>query len=104
MCRVTDKARGAAAMTNQISMAPALGKPAPTDANVHALIRERWSPRAIAPEPVSPDEIDSLLEAARWAPSSMNEQPWAFIVASRFADPDGHARIVSTLVPGNAVW
>ncbi len=81
-----------------------LGKPAPADFEIHDLIRERWSPRAFSAEPVPEAAVDSLLEAARWAPSSNNEQPWHFILASRTADPEGHARLVSVLVPFNQAW
>jgi nitroreductase len=85
--------------------APAgLGNPAPAGAAIHGLIRERWSPRAFSSAPVSPALLDVLLEAARWAPSSMNEQPWRFVVANRQDDPEGHARIGATLVPFNAAW
>jgi nitroreductase len=81
-----------------------LGNPAPAAAGIHELIRERWSPRAFSSAPVSPERLNVLLEAARWAPSSMNEQPWRFIAANRQDDPEGHARIASTLVPFNAAW
>ena len=50
-------------------------KPAPTQHQVHELIEKRWSPRAFSPQPVPPEELRSLFEAARWAPSSNNEQP-----------------------------
>jgi len=52
---------------------------------------------------VEPDTLRSLLEAARWAPSSYNEQPWSFIVATK-QDPAEHARLVSCLVEGNIEW
>jgi nitroreductase len=81
-----------------------MGNPAPAGAGVHELIRERWSPRAFSSAPVPRESLKALLEAARWAPSSMNEQPWRFIVANREDDPGGHARIGSTLVPFNAAW
>jgi len=81
-----------------------LGNPAPAGAGVHELIRERWSPRAFSGAPVPRELLNVLFEAARWAPSSMNEQPWRFIVASRRDDPEGHARIGSTLMPVNAAW
>ena len=81
-----------------------LGNPAPTGAGVHDLIRERWSPRAFSSAPVSRESLNVLLEAARWAPSSMNEQPWRFVVANLADDPEGHTRIASTLVPFNAAW
>lgn len=80
------------------------GKPAPADAGIHELILERWSPRAFSSAAVSAADLRSLMEAARWAPSSMNEQPWSFIVADLHRDPEAHARIVSTLVPLNAAW
>jgi len=81
-----------------------LGKPAPADAGLHELIRERWSPRAFSGDPIPPAALDSLLEAARWAPSSMNEQPWSFILADRHSDPQGYARLESTLMEANRAW
>ena len=78
-------------------------KPATTDHPVHDLIRQRWSPRAFSARPVSPDILRSLFEAARWAPSSNNEQPWAFIVATQ-DDPASHSAILSTLVEPNQAW
>lgn len=79
-------------------------KPAAVDAEVHELIRERWSPRAFSEEAVGSGEVRKLVEAARWAPSSMNEQPWSFIVADRATNPGAHERVVSTLMAANAVW
>ena len=78
-------------------------KPAATDHPVHSLIRERWSPRAFSPKAVPPEVLQSLFEAARWAPSSNNEQPWAFIVAAH-EDSASHARMLSTLVQSNQAW
>lgn len=78
-------------------------KDAITTKPIHPLLRRRWSPRAFAPEPVSAEIITALLEAARWAPSSRNEQPWRFIVAT--ADqPDEHARIAECLTGNNRLW
>ena len=59
-----------------------MSNPAPTEYPVHEFIRDRWSPRAFAQKPISAEDLRSLFEAARWAPSSSNEQPWAFIVAT----------------------
>ena len=59
---------------------------------------------AFSSEPVSEEDLHSLLEAARWAASSYNEQPWRFIVADRHRDPEAFARVLSTLMPGNAAW
>jgi nitroreductase len=55
-------------------------KPAPTRYPIHDLMRERWSPRAFALSSVSQEELLTILEAARWAPSCFNEQPWRFLV------------------------
>ena len=60
-----------------------MNKPAPVDPTVHDFIRQRWSPRAFADRDVEPDALRSLLQAAQWAPSAFNEQPWAFLVATR---------------------
>jgi nitroreductase len=70
----------------------------------HELIRRRWSPRAFADRPVDPATIRSLFEAARWAPSAGNGQPWSFIVADRFRDPAGFARMLDLLNPKNQDW
>jgi nitroreductase len=67
---------------------------------VHPLIADRWSPRAIAERPVDRAQLASLFEAARWAPSSRNEQPWRFLVATR-DDPVGYGRLAACLLDGN---
>jgi nitroreductase len=78
-------------------------KTASTDHPVHELIRERWSPRSFSDKHVPNDALRSLFEAARWAPSSSNEQPWAFIVGTK-EDTDTHAKLLSTLVEFNHGW
>lgn len=78
-------------------------KPAATQHPVHELIRERWSPRAFSEKAVSPEILQSLFEAARWAPSSSNEQPWVFLVGSK-GDGDTFQRILGTLVEFNQTW
>ncbi len=78
-------------------------KPAPTDFPVHELIRERWSPRAFADRPVPQNVLRSIFEAARWAPSSSNEQPWAYLVAPK-DDKVSFANMLSVLVEFNANW
>jgi len=70
---------------------------------IHELLRERWSPRAFADRTVEPEKLRSLLEAARWAPSSFNEQPWSFIVATK-EHPGEYERLLSCLVEGNIRW
>ncbi len=62
----------------------------------------RWSPRAMSGEPVATQEIDSLLEAARWAPSCFNAQPWRFAVIERSSD--AWPGLFGTLVEGNQSW
>lgn len=47
------------------------------------VIAERWSPRAFDPRPVGPEALRSLFEAARWAASCFNEQPWAYVLVGR---------------------
>ncbi len=58
-------------------------KKANKDFPVHEFIDKRWSPRAFADKPVEEEKINSLFEAARWAASSRNSQPWRFIYASK---------------------
>jgi len=78
-------------------------KPATTQYPIHDLLAKRWSPRAFADRPVAPDVLRSLWEAARWAPSSANEQPWSFLVATR-DDQQEFGRMLGCLVEGNQVW
>src|SRR5579864_6260116 len=78
-------------------------KPAVTEVAIHEMIRERWSPRAFADKSVAPEILRSLFEAARWAPSSNNEQPWAYLVATK-EDAGNFAKMVGVLVEFNADW
>jgi nitroreductase len=73
------------------------------DHPIHDLLRRRWSPRAFSERSVEPALLARLFEAARWAPSSYNEQPWAFIVATK-EQPDDFARVLGCLVAGNQAW
>ena len=68
---------------------------------IHSLLSERWSPRAFTDQNLTKEEVGSLLEAARWAPSCFNEQPWRFLVATR-DDREGFERLGSCLMDGNA--
>src|SRR5271163_217829 len=70
---------------------------------VHPLIIGRRSFRAFAPTSVEPETLASLMEAARWAPSSMNEQPWRFIGATQ-ANKSGFDRLLSCLIDSNLRW
>lgn len=70
---------------------------------LHPLLAVRWSPTVFDPSAVvSPAEVESLLEAARWAPSAGNSQPWAFLVARR-GELD-HDRLVRHLAKSSARW
>jgi nitroreductase len=76
-------------------------KPAPADHPIFDLLARRWSTRAFADRPVTSDTLASLFEAARWAPSSGNQQPWSYLVAPK-ENATEHERLASVLVPGNA--
>ena len=78
-------------------------KPADTAYPVHDLIARRWSPRSFTERPVSREVLGSVFEAARWAASSFNDQPWGFVVATS-DDTEGHAALGECLVPGNRTW
>jgi len=78
-------------------------KPADTQFPIHDFLSRRWSPRAFAERPVEPGKIQRLLEAARWASSCFNEQPWVFIMATVSQSVE-HAKLLSCLVEGNHVW
>ncbi|MGN6607247.1 MAG: nitroreductase family protein, partial [Jatrophihabitans sp.] len=72
-------------------------------ADLHPLLAARWSPTSFDPDHVvAPDELAVLLEAARWAPSAGNSQPWAFVVGVR--GDDTHARLVRHLAGSAARW
>jgi nitroreductase len=75
------------------------------DHDILDVIRHRWSPRAFdRSRAVPPDELRRLFEAARWAPSSRNEQPWRFVVADRTQAPDAFTALLGSLIPTNQVW
>lgn len=70
---------------------------------IHDLLAQRWSPRVYDPEHVlAPDDLRTILEAARWAPSAGNAQPWAFVAG--FRGDATHAAFVPLLSRGNAFW
>lgn len=78
-------------------------KDAQTDHPVHEFIARRWSPYAFSDRAVAKEDLLSLFEAARWAPSSYNEQPWSYIVATSDNKED-FERLHSCLVEGNQPW
>lgn len=77
--------------------------PADTDAPILDVLAERWSTRIFdAQTPIDEEALASALEAARWAPSANNTQPWRFVVARR--GTDAHAAIVAALMGFNQTW
>ncbi|KXZ59288.1 Oxygen-insensitive NAD(P)H nitroreductase [Microbacterium laevaniformans] len=77
--------------------------PADTDAPILDVLAERWSTRIFDPAtPIDEDALASALEAARWAPSANNTQPWRFVVARRGSA--AHAQIVDALMGFNQSW
>jgi len=78
-------------------------KPAETNYPIEEILKRRWSPRAFSNRMVEPEQLRSLWEAARWAPSSFNEQPWHFIVATK-ENKEVYERLLSCLVEKNQKW
>lgn len=79
-----------------------MDKQAKTDFPIHPLLTSRWSPRAFNGEPVEKEKLQRLFEAARWAPSASNEQPWSFIVG--LSGDETYRMIFETLVEFNQLW
>ena len=78
-------------------------KPADTQYPIHELLRQRWSPRAFDDRSIEPEKLRSLFEAARWAPSSNNGQPWRFLVATK-ENKTEYDRLFNCLVEANQKW
>jgi nitroreductase len=77
-------------------------KQAPAQANVLPVFLHRWSPRSFADRDVSLTDLKTIFEAARWAASSYNEQPWRFLVGARGSET--YQKIFSSLVEFNQLW
>jgi len=77
-------------------------KQAKTKNKVLDLIGNRWSPRAFSPKEISSEDIETIIEAASWAPSAINEQPWRYIYAHK--GTPGFDKMVDSLLPGNQAW
>ena len=76
-----------------------------TKATIHELIASRWSGRAYdSGKPVSREDIISLIEAARWAPSCYGDQPWRFIVFDKVTNESAWQKALDCLVEGNRAW
>jgi nitroreductase len=78
-------------------------KPAETVSPVLDVVRRRWSPVAFAEQPIDTRTLQTLFDAARWAASSYNEQPWRFIVASK-TEPEAFAKALACLHEFNQAW
>lgn len=80
-----------------------MAKEAAPDYPVHELVAERWSPYAFSRRLIPRGDLHSIFEAARWAASSFNEQPWRYVVANRDRQED-FERILACLLEGNRAW
>lgn len=80
-----------------------MNKKAATDYPIQPVLAERWSPYGFEDRPVAEADLRSLFEAARWAASSYNEQPWNYLVATK-ENPQEFGRLLSCLVEGNQAW
>ena len=78
-------------------------KKAATDYPIQKALAERWSPYGFEDRPVAEADLRSLFEAARWAASSYNEQPWNYLVATK-GNPQEFGRLLSCLVEANQAW
>lgn len=70
--------------------------------NIMSEIEQRWSPRSFSLQDVEHEKLQQIFEAARWAPSAMNEQPWRFFIGLR--NDNDYKKILECLVAGNRVW
>jgi nitroreductase len=78
-------------------------KPATNNYPIAQVLKRRWSPRAFSERPVETEKLQSLFEAARWAASSFNEQPWSFLLA-RKENVDEFALMLACLMEKNQQW
>jgi nitroreductase len=75
--------------------------PRAAEADVDSMFLDRWSPRSFLREPLRPEEVLALFEAARWAPSASNDQPWLFVYA---VSEEDRQRFAATFVEWNQRW
>lgn len=83
-------------------MTAAFQTPRQPEHPVSPMFIDRWSPRAFTPEPMTAGDMLTILEAARWAPSSSNRQPWRFVWALR--GEAGFDAVTGALNPSNRDW
>lgn len=77
-------------------------KHAPVVEGVLPIFHHRWSPRSFSDREVSAADLTKVFEAARWAASSFNEQPWRFLVGTR--NSPAYKKILESLMPFNQAW
>lgn len=77
-------------------------KPANTLLEIHPVLKKRWSPRAFRDQAVTNEQLHRIFEAARWAPSSHNDQPWRFIVGTK--GDDTWNKLYECMVEFNQKW
>lgn len=80
-----------------------MAKEAKTNYNILEVLKKRYSPRAFSTKTVDDIDLKTILEAARWAPSASNEQPWRFIVGAK-SKGDTYNKIFDSLVEFNQIW
>jgi nitroreductase len=90
-------------MPNDVSTIPSFVEATSAHAELHPLIAQRRTHRAFSSQLVGPETLRTLLEAARWAPSSRDEQPWSFIIATR-DKPAEFERLLQCLLEFNIRW
>src|SRR3989344_4797677 len=78
-------------------------KPALVNYPINDLALNRWSPRVFSNQPIEQEKIMSLFEAARWTPSSYNEQPWRYVYATK-DDPERFQALFSLMGEFNQGW
>lgn len=78
-------------------------KPAKTDFDIHPVLNRRYSPRTFEDRMIEEDKLDRIFEAARWAPSSLNDQPWHILVGVKGLN-DVYDKIFSSLLEFNQIW
>ena len=79
-----------------------MSKEADIKKKLNSLLKNRWSPRAFDDRPIEKEKLQSMLEAARWAPSASNIQPWVFFVGLK--GDETYKKIFDTLVEFNQMW
>lgn len=78
-------------------------KEAKTEHKVHELIKKRWSARSFSEKEITQEELDTILEAAGWAFSAMNYQPWRYIYAFK-KDSENFSKLADCLAGSNKTW